>query len=565
MSSKIYRAGSSTHASEENTPTSLVYNYGENKTKEIILDSLPKSFSQAHREGYIHIHDLEYYESTYNCVNLDWIDDFISKASRHGYTKPKEIINFLRIYNLNLITDLANNQSGGITYPNFDDSLDLISKEYNFNWSDFKEELSGWIRNLFIFLNDNKTRQGKVSYYVTFHIGLSTTEGGRLVSKAVLEEFDSLGLAYFKPNIVYKVTNDILSNSSHINRDLLNQSLEISKRKMIPTYLLVADNYDAYETNITGCRSLIYANKNGKIGGVGRFNVTSTSINLPRLAMESNGNKDEFFDLLYKYMIVVRNQIIHRKESLIRNFGTLKEPDILSFRKYSFLYKNLDEFTSVRALFEDGSLSIGYIGLNEVVRYFNNEDMHLSKESSDLANEIMEFMYKFVEQQNLDLKENLALISPAGEMISGRFFQLDERRFAREILKTGANGFYTNSFHVKVNSNLSAKDKIKFEGRFHKLSTGGSISYVEMEGKPSNESLIGFINIAKDEGVRYLGFNTNLDVCLNCSSRTTSESCSSCGSRDIKRLRRVSGYIENLETFTRGKKNEERIRQKNKL
>jgi len=155
------------------------------------------------------------------------------------------------------------------------------------------------------------------------------------------------------------------------------------------------------------------------------------------------------------------------------------------------------------------------------------------------------------------------LLATSGEQISGRFTDLDVKRGFRH--KVTKKGFYTNSFHVEVNSGLSSFDKIAMEAPFHLFCNGGCITYIEFKEAPINneQALESLIAYATRQGVHYMGFNFDLDICDDCGERGVFDKCSKCGGRNVIRIRRVSGYLEDLEYFTIGKKREVKRRRRN--
>ena len=161
-------------------------------------------------------------------------------------------------------------------------------------------------------------------------------------------------------------------------------------------------------------------------------------------------------------------------------------------------------------------------------------------------------------------KLNFSLLATSGELISGRFIEIDAQEFdiAADIFE---KGFYTNSFHVNVDSNLPAFKKIQLEGIFHEICNGGCITYAELGEAPlaNDEGLREYIECAIESGVHYLGFNFPKDVCDECGASGVFDACPVCGSKQITRIRRVSGYLEILDGFTTGKKNEEKHRRAN--
>jgi len=146
-------------------------------------------------------------------------------------------------------------------------------------------------------------------------------------------------------------------------------------------------------------------------------------------------------------------------------------------------------------------------------------------------------------------------LGTSGEFISGRFPSEDKKYFTHPLIE---KGFYTNSFHIDVDSRLSPFDKLKFEGPFHKFCNGGCISYIEFQSAPLEnvEAISELIEFAIKYDVNYLGFNYPLDICKECGTEGTFDICCECNSTNILRIRRVSGYLEDVDFFTLGKKAE---------
>lgn len=156
---------------------------------------------------------------------------------------------------------------------------------------------------------------------------------------------------------------------------------------------------------------------------------------------------------------------------------------------------------------------------------------------------------------------NFSLLASSAEGVSGRFPQYDIKHYSNST-KVCAKGHYTNSFHIPVQIDLNCFEKLDMEGPFHKFCNGGHISYVELSEIPfgNQEAIMDLVNYACDCDAGYFGVNFPLDVCNNCGSRGNFGNYCSCESSDILRLRRVSGYLSDINTFTAGKSNELHVR-----
>jgi len=183
------------------------------------------------------------------------------------------------------------------------------------------------------------------------------------------------------------------------------------------------------------------------------------------------------------------------------------------------------------------------------------EKFFASEENHQIAIDIVQMMRDSIDRYRRDYNMNFSLIGTSGEFISGRFPIEDKKYFTHPLIE---KNFYTNSFHVDVDSGLNPFKKIKFEGVFHKFCNGGCITYIEFQSAPlSNiEAISELIECAIINDVNYLGFNFPMDRCLDCSTIGTFDTCYNCGSDNIQRIRRVSGYLEDSEFFTQGKRAE---------
>ena len=448
-------------------------------------------------------------------------------------------------------------QTGGIGFANFDvdlgDAIDLANVP-------FSEEniliLEDALRNLFVFLSTQRLRYARENFYVTLNIGLAETTWGHVVAMSCIRAFSSLPLDYTRPNIVFKVKDGINTRSGDPNYDVFSLSCECTAMKMIPTYLLLdsAPNRACApdRIGIMGCRTRVYANRNGAEGSVGRGNIAAISMNLPRMALKTK-TTDGFFGELQSVMDDAKRILLLRKDMLAKS---------------EFVKDVLDDGVwaaeDVEDMLRQGTYSIGFIGMAETVRILTDGALHNSPETRALALQIMETMRCRIDAYAAETGLNFSLLASAGEGISGRFPDLDRVCFPDAEVYCG-NGYYTNSFHVPVNSGVGAFEKLSLEGPFHRYANGGSISYVELREAPIGNAtcIADIIQHAVKSGVSYLGVNYPLDICRKCGQHGTFDNCPVCGSQDIDRIRRVSGYLESLSEFSVGKKFEEAQRRAN--
>lgn len=535
---------------------SSIYMSGVGTTKEDVLASLPEELARKHREGDLHIHDLESFGRVYNCSTPD-LYQYLDNQAYSCHSERGAIFEVFEKVKL-LISSLANCQAGGIGFGNFDIDMGRFLAGMKISHSGDSVYALREAMMLFLdWINYTRTRFCRETYYLTLNVGLATDFWGRQVTAVLIDCFMHSPKSFTKPNIVFKVSDKINQNPGAINYDLYRQALACTARRMIPTYLLLNSapnqNCDPYNLNIMGCRTRVYDNINGREGTIGRGNIAYVSINLPRIALLSSDMVD-FYARLEKTMDICVRILKIRRDRLGETSGKHME--------YVFANHIWRNSTDIDDMLLSGSYSIGFIGLSETVEVLTGAKFFADDGSYRLAQEIVGFMNRYVMQKRQEEHRNYSLLATPGEMLSGRFCHLDETFCPHSIQ---GKGFYTNSFHVEVDSMVSLFDKIRLEGVFHSLCTGGSITYVEFASAilENTEALADAVRYAEECGVSYLGINFPLDICNACGKDGTFDSCPYCGSNDILRLRRVSGYLENMAYFTDGKMAEAKRRKAN--
>lgn len=229
-----------------------VYNYGEKIQKENVLNSIDSKWKKLHENGYIHIHDLDAYGLTYNCLTFDILKGFPYYKFENLIDEQKivEVFDFIK----ELICEIGNEQSGGMSFANFDIDFAKIFTNLNIEFANYKSLFKAVISSLIIWFNNLHTRMGQTSYYVTFNIGLGTSSFERFLTKSLIESFYEAGALVYKPNIVFKVHEGINRFENDPNYDLLKIALNCTAHKMIPTYLLCDcecdRNTDPYKLSI---------------------------------------------------------------------------------------------------------------------------------------------------------------------------------------------------------------------------------------------------------------------------------------------------------------------------
>ena len=539
-----------------NTAAGRNFDLGAKLAKSDVLASLPAELAAGHVSGVYHIHDLDNFELVNNCSTPLPAAVFHPEVLRAKTDAGK--INEMVEQFKRMCCRLCHQQSGGIGSANFDAELaealhaaGIAPSEENANY--LHEALS----LLIVFVSTQRVRYARENIYLTLNVGLDTTAWGRIVIRELISAYQELPMDCTRPNIVFKVAA-VANGEGAPNHDLFLAACACTAKKMIPTYLLcdAAPNKacDPQRLSIMGCRTRVYANRHGEKGSWGRGNIAAVSINLVRLALASKDEAD-FMTRLDSVMSDAKRVLLLRRDALSHSVyvNEVAESGMWAAKE-------------VAEILRTGTYALGFIGIAESCEILGFGKLAESEVARSAALRIVQHMRTrtdaFAEETNL----NFSLLASAGEGISGRFPELDAKRYP-EASRWWGKGFYSNSFHVPVDSGVGLLKKLEVEGPFHALTNGGSISYIEMREAPigNPEAIADAVAYAERCGVSYFGINYPLDVCKKCGRVGTFDTCPQCGSSEINRIRRVSGYLEQLDEFSSGKRAEEARRRANYL
>ncbi len=512
--------------------------------KRILEQVIPAQYTRNHNQRLCHIHDLEYYDSTYNCIGIR-VQDLIG-TEKMSFRKALSKLH-------RGIVELTNIQSGGIGFLNFDEDM----QEYVCD--ETQEELVEELNELFCDLN-MFSRKGCEKAYVTFNFGLSFCENGRRVAKAMLDAYekgDDTESPFTFPNLVFKMKSDINIQEHAPNHDVFMKSLRLTSKRMVPTYFncdsKANKNADPAKIGIMGCRTRVVDNLYGEKSGLNRGNICCVTLNLVQMAYASVGDIQEFQSRIRKEMDNARNLLVHRFETLIKNgdFGELIRMGV---------YKDSNS-SNAELMLRNGTLSIGFIGLWDSIAVIYGQqwnDIERMKKYGDVAYHLISFMRKTTDRYTTETGYNFSLLASAAEGVTGSFAEYDRENSGKNF-EAANKGYYTNSFHIPVDLHCSYIDKIDMEAPYHELCNGGSITYVELDEMPENnlEAMEEIVEHAYEKGCNYFGVNFSLDKCKDCGyTGKIVGRCPKCGGVRITRLRRVSGYLAETDKFTNGKKSE---------
>ena len=407
-------------------------------------------------------------------------------------------------------------------------------------------------------LNSMQSRAGAQVPFSSINYGTGTTPEQRMLMKNVLMATDAGlggGETPIFPVQIFKVKDGINTKPGDPNYDLFELACRVSAKRLFPNFSFLDAPYNMQyykeghpetEVAVMGCRTRVFSNYYDKTKEVipGRGNLSFTTINLPRLAIESKGSISKFFESLDKLIYMIFDQLMDR-------FDIIAKKQVLN---YPFLMgqgvwvdsDRLNPEDTIEDVIKNGSLSVGFIGLAECLVALIGKHHGESKEAYDLGYKIIQHMRDITDQHTIDTGLNFSLFSTPAEGLSGRFVKMDRKLYG-SIPGVTDRDYYTNSFHVPVYYDISAADKIKTEGPFHSLCNAGSISYVEMDGDLTKniDAFKSIILYMKECGVGYGSINHPVDRCPVCNYvGVIDDVCPRCGRHDgegvsIERLRKL--------------------------
>ena len=543
-------------------------------SKHIALDyELPKDVATAHKEAYLHVHDLtDEIFGSFNCCLFD-----MASLLKGGYTingvanrQPNHLETALSTIS-DIILSASSQQFGGFTVPEIDTILapyvKLGIEEYREEFKTMKnafkneEEFNKFVEdyvyrkllkhsfeNMFDHrLNTINNSNGQTSF-TTITFGLDTSYEGRLVSKAILEaRMGGIGknkISAIFPKLVFLHRNDINGKEGSPNYDIKQLAIECSMKRMYPDWLsldagYLGEMFDKYGRAISpmGCRAFLspWYGKDGKPVFIGRANCGAVSINLPRLALES-GNLEEFYHKLDHYFSLAIKKHLYKYNKLR---GVKASSNPLFFCEGGCHIKLKPQDTIEEAI-KTFTWSIGYIGLDEVTRYFKEVGIH---EDNSLGIEILNHIQNLIDKAKEETGLMLALYSTPSESLCYRFLLADREKFG--IVKGITDKeYYTNSYHVWVREQIPALDKQDIEKPMFDIAKGGRIVYNEFPHTHNRKAIQQCIDYAMSLGL-YYGVNLQLDTCLDCSNsgEFVNKVCTECGSDHIISINRVCGYL----------------------
>ena len=411
---------------------------------------------------------------------------------------------------------------------------------------DTQQAMEGFVHNL----NTMHSRAGAQTPFSSINYGTDTSPEGRMVIRNILLALDA-GLGHGEtcifPIHIFKVKEGVNYNEDDPNYDLFRLSCKVSARRLFPNYTFLDSPFNLQyyvpgrpETEVAtmGCRTRVMGNVYDPTREIAysRGNLSFTSINLPRLAIESHGDEKLFYQKLETMLEMVSQQLLDRFE-IQANKHIYNYPFLMGQGVW-LDSDNLTNQDDLREVLKHGTLSIGFIGLAETLTCLYGQHHGQSEEMQAKGLEIIGFMRKFCDEKSQALKMNFSLLATPAEGLSGRFIRMDKKRYG-SLPGITDREYYTNSFHIPVWHPISVYDKIRLEAPYHALCNAGHISYVELDGDTANnvEAFESVVRCMHDFGIGYGSINHPVDRDPVCGYvGIIGDVCPRCGRREGEQI-----------------------------
>jgi anaerobic ribonucleoside-triphosphate reductase len=552
----IVRETDRDNANVGNSPSAKMLQIASAASRSYYLTRLlDEDFSLAHRRGDIHIHDLDFYATTINCLQIP-LDDLLEKGfnNGHGYIRPPKRPTSATALAAIILQSSQNDMYGGQSFPFFDKQM------APFIDGDSEEDVYQAMEALIYNLNSMHSRAGSQVPFSSLNLGTDTSEAGRKVTRNLLLAYEA-GLGHGEnpifPNVIFRLKKGINFDPDDPNYDLFQLAVRVASKRLNPTFSFMDASFNReYGDQVAymGCRTRVIANRRGPAETTRRGNLSFTTINLPRLAIKAERDLKKFYALLDELLELTINQLYHRFQVQCR----LRVKDI-PFVMGQGLYMGSEDLKpddSIAPAIVNGTLSVGIIGLAEALVALTGYHHAQNDDSQSLGLEIIKYIREKVDEACERFNLNYTFLATPAEGLCGRFSKLDRKEFGI-IPGVTSREYYTNSFHIPVYYPISMFDKIRLEGPYHKYFDAGHISYVELDSPPQHnpQAVETLLRHMSECDMGYAGINYPVDFCCSCNllGVFNEPECPRCGSADIRRVRRITGYLSTVDRFNDGK------------
>ncbi|MCL2356478.1 MAG: anaerobic ribonucleoside-triphosphate reductase [Defluviitaleaceae bacterium] len=592
---EIVRETNRENANVGNSPSAKVLQISEAASKAFYLNrALPPEERTWHVEGDIYIQDLSWYGKTLTCLQIPLGRLLLNGFSNgHGSIRSPKSIRSAAALAAIILQSNQNDMHGGQSYAYFDrDMAPFVDREYSRQEKNLREnlatlgvtaseeEISDLVdkhtRNetyqameAFIYnLNTMHSRAGAQVPFSSINLGTDTSRAGRMVTECFLRAYErglGKGETPIFPNLIFKLKYGINFDEGDPNYDLFHLAMQVACKRLFPTFSFMDASFNSTfggeEVGYMGCRTRVIGNVNGPQVTDGRGNLSFTSINLPRLGIRAKKDIGLFYRMLDETMDKAITQLLTRYR-LQKNLRVCDFPFLMGQSLY-IDSENLKPADKIEPAIKHGTLSVGFIGLAEclVALTGNHHGENAGAQAQGIS--IVSYMRRICDEATKKHGVNVTLLATPAEQVSGKFVVIDVEKYG-VIPGVTDKKWYTNSFHVPVECKTTALEKIQIEGPYHIYCNAGHISYVELSSAPGHniEAYENIIRAMAEADMGYGAVNFPLDICRDCGQQGlhNSEACPACGSGDISRVRRITGYLSTLDRFNDSKKAEEQSR-----
>lgn len=548
--------------------------------KSIGLKMLPAHVANAHQKGDIHYHDLDYspYTPMTNCCLIDFKGMLANgfKIGNAEVESPKSIQTATAQIS-QIIANVASSQYGGCTADRIDEFLapyaELNYKKHLKDAQDWvaedrredyartktKKDIYDAMQSLEYEINTLFTSNGQTPF-TSLGFGLGTNWFEREIQKAILEiRIKGLGSEHrtaIFPKLIFTLKSGLNLEVGTPNYDIKQLALECATKRMYPdvlSYDKIVELTGSFKAPM-GCRSFLqgWKDENGVEVNSGRMNLGVVTVNLPRIAMESNGDTNKFWEIFNERMGIAKDALVYRVER-VKEATPANAPILYQYGAFG---KRLGRYDNVDELFRHrrATVSLGYIGLYEVGTVFYGPEWETNPEAKEFTVDIIRKMKKLCTEWSDEFDYHFSIYSTPSESLTDRFCRLDTEKFG--IVKDITDKeYYTNSFHYDVRKDPTPFEKLDFEKAYPEAgATGGFIHYCEYPVLQQNPKALEAVWDYAYSRVGYLGTNTPIDRCYSCGFEgdfTPTERgfvCPNCGNSDPKTVdvvKRTCGYLGN--------------------
>ena len=593
------------------SPAGMMMKFASETTKPFVDDYLlsPEA-RQAVRDGYLHIHDKDYYPTkSLTCVQHP-LDKILQHGfvAGHGESRPAKRIETASVIACISLETAQNEMHGGQAIPAFDFylapfvrssfieelkkaetmmELDL-SEYYNVPLKDYvhkpldglkgvdralqhamnctvsrvHQSMEAFIHNM----NTIHSRGGNQVVFSSINYGTDTSAEGRCVIRELLNStYEGVGngaTAIF-PIQIWKKKRGVNYEPGDPNYDLYHIACKVTARRFFPNFVNLDATFNQhekwtpddpdrylYEVATMGCRTRVFENRYGDKTSIGRGNISFSTINIVRLAIECMQIQDSaerierFFRKLDDLLEITARQLNDRfnfqKTALAKQFPLVM----------SLLWKGSEQLgpnDTIEPVINQGTLGIGFIGLAECLVALTGKHHGESEEAQNLGLRIVSHMRSRANEFSETYGHNYSILATPAEGLSGKFTAKDRKSFGI-IPGVTDKVYYTNSNHVPVYYHCSPRHKAKIEGPYHTLTRGGHIFYVEIDGDATHnpQAIADIVDLMDKNDIGYCSVNHNRNRCMECGYEDAQdhlEVCPKCGSKNIDKLQRITGYL----------------------